>query len=80
MRGPGSQHPGRRRHGRRLFRRRRRREPKAIVSGIPALPHRQTLREQAAVRRLPDLVPQVRRLQEEIDKLKRGCREMMEVH
>jgi UDP-3-O-[3-hydroxymyristoyl] glucosamine N-acyltransferase len=31
-------------------------DPKMIVSGLPALPHRQTLREQAALRRLPDLV------------------------
>jgi UDP-3-O-[3-hydroxymyristoyl] glucosamine N-acyltransferase len=35
-----------------------------VVSGMPALPHRQTLREQAALRRLPDLVVQVRKLQE----------------
>lgn len=45
-------------------------EPKMIVSGMPALPHRQSLREQAALRRLPDLVAQVRKLQEEIEKLK----------
>jgi UDP-3-O-[3-hydroxymyristoyl] glucosamine N-acyltransferase len=45
-------------------------EPKAIVSGIPALPHRQTLREQAALRRLPDLMAQFRKLQEEVEKLK----------
>lgn len=44
--------------------------PKAIVSGMPALPHRQSLREQAALRRLPDLVVQVRKLEEEIEKLK----------
>jgi UDP-3-O-[3-hydroxymyristoyl] glucosamine N-acyltransferase len=44
--------------------------PKAIVSGTPALPHRQSLREQAALRRLPDLVTQVRKLQEEIAALK----------
>jgi UDP-3-O-[3-hydroxymyristoyl] glucosamine N-acyltransferase len=44
--------------------------PKAIVSGTPALPHRQSLREQAALRRLPDLVVQVRKLEEEIAKLK----------
>ncbi len=44
-------------------------QPKTIVSGIPALPHRQTLREQAALRRLPDLVVQVRKLQEAIDQL-----------
>ena len=42
-----------------------------IVSGLPALPHRQSLREQAALRRLPDLVAQVRKLQEELDALKR---------
>lgn len=41
-----------------------------IVSGMPALPHRQSLREQAALRRLPDLVAQVRKLQEEIAQLK----------
>lgn len=46
-------------------------EPKSIVSGTPALPHRQSLREQAALRRLPDLVVQVRKLQEELDELKR---------
>ena len=40
-----------------------------VVSGMPALPHRQTLREQAALRRLPDLVVQVRKLQEEIQKM-----------
>ena len=45
-------------------------EPKSIISGMPALPHRQSLREQAALRRLPDLVAQVRKLQEELDKLK----------
>ena len=39
-------------------------EAGAIVSGMPALPHRQSLREQAALRRLPDLVVQVRKLQE----------------
>ena len=46
-------------------------EPKSIMSGSPALPHRQSLRENAAMRRLPDLVVQVRKLQEEIDKLKK---------
>jgi len=45
--------------------------PKAVVSGTPALPHRQSLREQAALRRLPDLVVQVRKLQEEIEALKK---------
>jgi UDP-3-O-[3-hydroxymyristoyl] glucosamine N-acyltransferase len=46
-------------------------DPKTIVSGLPALPHRQTLREQAAIRRLPDLVVQVRKLHEELEKLKK---------
>ena len=39
------------------------------VSGTPALPHRQSLREQAAFRQLPELIVQVRKLQEEIDRL-----------
>jgi UDP-3-O-[3-hydroxymyristoyl] glucosamine N-acyltransferase len=46
--------------------------PKSIVSGTPALPHRQSLREQAALRRLPDLVVQVRKLQEEIEAMKKS--------
>jgi UDP-3-O-[3-hydroxymyristoyl] glucosamine N-acyltransferase len=45
-------------------------EPKAIVSGTPALPHRQSLREHAALRRLPDLVVHVRKLEEEVARLK----------
>ena len=44
--------------------------PKSFMSGTPALPHRQSLREQAAMRRLPDLVVQVRKLQEEVEALK----------
>jgi UDP-3-O-[3-hydroxymyristoyl] glucosamine N-acyltransferase len=40
------------------------------VSGMPAFPHRQSLREQAALRRLPDLVVQVRRLTDEVERLK----------
>ena len=47
-------------------------DPKTIVSGVPALPHRQTLREQAALRRLPDLVVQVRKLQEELEAMKKA--------
>jgi UDP-3-O-[3-hydroxymyristoyl] glucosamine N-acyltransferase len=47
-------------------------EPKSTVSGIPALPHRQTLREQAAIRRLPDLVVQVRKLEERLAALEAG--------
>ncbi|MDP9173230.1 MAG: UDP-3-O-(3-hydroxymyristoyl)glucosamine N-acyltransferase [Planctomycetota bacterium] len=46
---------------------------KAIVSGTPALPHRQSLREQAALRRLPDLIVQVRKLQELVDELSGGA-------
>jgi UDP-3-O-[3-hydroxymyristoyl] glucosamine N-acyltransferase len=41
-----------------------------VVAGTPALPRRQALREQAALRRLPDLVTQVRKLQEQIDALR----------
>jgi hypothetical protein len=44
--------------------------PKQVVSGLPALPHRQSLREQAALRRLPELVAQMRKLQEEIEGIK----------
>lgn len=44
--------------------------PLKVVSGMPALPHRQSLREQAAFRRLPDLVVQVRKLQEQIEQLR----------
>jgi UDP-3-O-[3-hydroxymyristoyl] glucosamine N-acyltransferase len=47
-------------------------EPGQTVSGLPALPHRQSLREQAALRRLPDLVTQVRKLQDEIEELKKS--------
>lgn len=40
---------------------------KSVVSGMPALPHRQTLREQAAFRRLPELMVQMRKIQEQIE-------------
>jgi UDP-3-O-[3-hydroxymyristoyl] glucosamine N-acyltransferase len=46
-------------------------DAKAIVSGTPALPHRQTLREQAALRHLPELRTQVRKLQEALDELQK---------
>ena len=46
-------------------------EPNQRVSGMPALPHRQTLREQAGLRRLPELINQVKKLEEEIEALKR---------
>jgi UDP-3-O-[3-hydroxymyristoyl] glucosamine N-acyltransferase len=45
--------------------------PKTTVSGMPALPHRQSLREQAAIRRLPELIVQVRKMQEELDDLRK---------
>ena len=45
--------------------------PKQIVSGIPALPHRQNLREQAALRRLPELIAQMRKMQTELEELKK---------
>jgi UDP-3-O-[3-hydroxymyristoyl] glucosamine N-acyltransferase len=46
--------------------------PKGIVSGVPALPHRQHLREQTALRRLPHLLTQFRKLQEEVEALKKA--------
>jgi len=45
-------------------------EPKTVISGMPALPHRQTLREQASIRRLPELMVELRKLQEEVETLK----------
>jgi UDP-3-O-[3-hydroxymyristoyl] glucosamine N-acyltransferase len=45
--------------------------PRTIYSGTPALPHRQTLREQKALRRLPDLQVQIQALKEEIEALKK---------
>lgn len=39
---------------------------KGIYSGAPALPHRQSLREQAAFRKLPELMVQLRKLQEQL--------------
>lgn len=47
-------------------------EPKAIVSGLPALPHRQALREQAALRHLPDLLRQLKEIRAEIEELKKN--------
>jgi UDP-3-O-[3-hydroxymyristoyl] glucosamine N-acyltransferase len=46
-------------------------EPKTIVSGTPALPHRQSLREQGALRSLPDLRTEVRKLQEQLAELQK---------
>jgi len=45
-------------------------ESNSMLSGIPAMPHRQSLREHKAIRRLPELVAQVNRMREEIEKLK----------
>ena len=39
------------------------------VSGVPAMPHKQFLRVAAAMKRLPELVAQVRDLKKKIDKL-----------
>ena len=46
--------------------------PKGIVSGTPSIPHRQFLREQGNLRRLPDLVIQIRKLREEVEALKKA--------
>lgn len=46
-----------------------------VVSGIPAIPHRQQLREQSSLRYLPELRTQVRKLQEEVEKLKQNAKE-----
>jgi UDP-3-O-[3-hydroxymyristoyl] glucosamine N-acyltransferase len=45
--------------------------PRQVVSGTPALPHRQSLREQAALRKLPELRTQVQKLIEEVEALKK---------
>jgi UDP-3-O-[3-hydroxymyristoyl] glucosamine N-acyltransferase len=42
-----------------------------VVSGLPAIPHRQFLREQAALRELPDLRLEVRKLRQELEDLKK---------
>ena len=46
-------------------------EPGQIVSGVPAIPHRQHLRELAALRELPELRAELRKLQEELESLKK---------
>jgi UDP-3-O-[3-hydroxymyristoyl] glucosamine N-acyltransferase len=46
-------------------------EAKQIVTGLPAIPHRQFLREQAAMRHLPELRSEVRKLQEQVEELKK---------
>jgi UDP-3-O-[3-hydroxymyristoyl] glucosamine N-acyltransferase len=47
-------------------------DPKTVMVGAPALPHRQWLREQGAMRHLPELRNQVKKLQEQIDRLTSG--------
>ncbi len=47
-------------------------EPKQIVTGLPAIPHRQFLREQAAMRHLPELRSEVRKLQEQVEELRKS--------
>jgi UDP-3-O-[3-hydroxymyristoyl] glucosamine N-acyltransferase len=42
----------------------------SVLSGIPAVPHKQSLREQKAIRRLPELVAQFAKLEAEIAILK----------
>jgi UDP-3-O-[3-hydroxymyristoyl] glucosamine N-acyltransferase len=50
--------------------------PGQIYSGTPALPHRQSLREQKALRRLPDLAVQLRALLDEVAELKKKFGEL----
>jgi UDP-3-O-[3-hydroxymyristoyl] glucosamine N-acyltransferase len=47
-------------------------EPKQIVTGLPAIPHRQFLREQAAMRHLPELRSEIRKLQDELAELRKS--------
>jgi UDP-3-O-[3-hydroxymyristoyl] glucosamine N-acyltransferase len=47
-------------------------DPKQIVTGLPAIPHRQFLREQAAMRHLPELRSEVRKLQEQVEELRKS--------
>jgi UDP-3-O-[3-hydroxymyristoyl] glucosamine N-acyltransferase len=46
-------------------------KPRTMVSGTPALPHRQNLRQQAALRHLPTLIEQMRKMQHELAELKK---------
>ncbi len=45
--------------------------PGQTVSGMPALPHRQSLREQAALRHLPAMRDELKRLQEQLAELQK---------
>ena len=44
---------------------------RTMVSGVPAVPHRQNLRQMSAIKHLPTLLDQVRTLQSEIEELKK---------
>jgi UDP-3-O-[3-hydroxymyristoyl] glucosamine N-acyltransferase len=46
--------------------------PGQMVTGLPAIPHRQALREYAAIRRLPEMVVQLRKLQDEVAELRKA--------
>jgi UDP-3-O-[3-hydroxymyristoyl] glucosamine N-acyltransferase len=46
-------------------------EPRQVVTGLPAIPHRQFLREQAAMRHLPELRSEMRKLQEQVEELRK---------
>ena len=46
-------------------------KPRTMVSGTPAVPHRQNLRQHAALRHLPTLIEQMREMQHEIAELKK---------
>jgi UDP-3-O-[3-hydroxymyristoyl] glucosamine N-acyltransferase len=46
---------------------------KTMVSGVPAIPHRQSLREQSALRRLPELVSQIRQLEKQVAALMKNA-------
>ena len=45
--------------------------PRTVMAGAPAVPHRQWLRENGSLRHLPELRTQVKKLQEEVEQLKR---------
>jgi UDP-3-O-[3-hydroxymyristoyl] glucosamine N-acyltransferase len=45
--------------------------PKSIYSGTPAMPHRQALREYAAIRHLPEHMVEFRKLREELAAIKK---------
>ena len=44
--------------------------PKDILAGSPAVPHKEWLKQQAAIRGLPELIKRVRALESELAKLK----------